>query len=401
MQYFSIIGYVSVLMGLTVPLLWLLHLKGLSRPTPPKQAGGVRQWLCHIALAVALLAYLFAFVNSRTYVNRIQLDQRAEIAAVQAKLDEARKAAEQSRSGEVAQIRFAEDAAGDYLDAGGMDSADLKYMEKVNQAVEPAWKKNKKQRSAGGQEDESLDSLVGGQAGSKAVALEPSVEENAVMMKASDKAMADRLDAANLKLIRLLILLAVLFVVLDYLRRANRYAEAYLPLPLPSAWLNGISPMPPISLRPTPARRTLPEELAWLIRRGDAFVYLTNDPWAADKIPSTLPRLGKRAWPTDVLRVRSGTDEMSDDFIFETLWYGRSSFVVDTSQRVKQMLDRFNILLAERRACRAKVAQTVHVIWDCGQPPDEAWRTEFVKLAKATGLTLVVCDASHQSSVTT
>ena len=35
----------------------------------------------------------------------------------------ARKAAEEQRSGEVAQIRFAEDDADDFIDAAGMDAA--------------------------------------------------------------------------------------------------------------------------------------------------------------------------------------------------------------------------------------------------------------------------------------
>ena len=150
MNYFSTIGYLSVLLGLTVPVLWFLYFTQRVGTTPARQ-GGLQRWSCLVALGVALVAAILAKVNSVTYVNRIQLDQSAEIQAVQAKLDAARKLAEKSRGGEVAQVRFAEDSSGDFMDEGGMDSADLKYMEKIRQEGEPEWKKAKKSRAAGGQ----------------------------------------------------------------------------------------------------------------------------------------------------------------------------------------------------------------------------------------------------------
>jgi len=385
LNYFSIIGYVSVVLWLVVPVLWVLHAK--LRP---------RRWLCHIALAVALLAYIFALLNSKLYVNRIQLDQSAEIAAVQAAQEEARKAAENIRGGEVAQIKFAEDSAGAFMDAGGMDASDLKTMAKLKEKAEPEWKKNKKKRAESGKQDDSIDDLIGGKTANKAAksaspadAAEPA-QERQVFMLEGDRAMANRLDGANLKLIRLLLLLAVLIVVVDYLRRANIYKEAYMPLPMPSSWLNEFSPVPTLMIRPEPARRTMPEELAWLVKRGDSFAYMTDDSAAAGQVSSSLPRFGKRHSPVDVIRVTTGDGDISDEFVFEALWYGRSSFVVDSADRASQMLNRFMDMMAARKARHAKVAQTVHIIWDCSVPLDESWQAEFVKLAKATGMSLVI-----------
>lgn len=85
-------------------------------------------------------------------------------------------------------------------------------------------------------------------------------------------AMASRLDGLNLNLTRLLIVLGVCIVVMDYLRRGNIYTEAYFPLPLPSNWVNGLTPILPEMTRPDPPRRTVPQELAWLIKRGDSDV---------------------------------------------------------------------------------------------------------------------------------
>lgn len=386
MNYFSPIGYISVLLWLLVPVLGLLYFRLRRRQ------GGLKRWLCLLALGVAATAYVLAKINSVTYVNRIQLDQSAEIAAAQARQEAAYKTAEKSRSGEVAQVRFAEDKAGDFMDAGGMDAADLKYMEKVRQSAQPDWKKEKKTRTAGGRTEDALEALGRDKEEGKALTPAPDAEEKpAVMMVAAKKAMADRLDNANLKLAKAILFLAALFVVFDYLRRANRYAEAFLPLPLPSAWVNAFSPLEPLAERPSPPRRRLSEELAWLSKRGDAFVYLTDDSRAADQVPSTLPRLGKQGWPMEVIHVKERDTSVSEDFLFEALWYGRCSFVVDSPQRIQALLGRFMVLLAERNACRAKAGQSVHIVWDCQTPPPEIWRTEGLRLLKATGFALLIC----------
>lgn len=386
MNYFSIIGYVSVLLWLLVPVLWVLYFKQRGGT-----ARGLRLWLCLVAFGVALVAAILAKVNSVTYVNRIQLDQSAEIQAVQAKQDAARKLAEKSRSGEVAQVRFAEDASGDYLDEGGMDSADLKYMEKIRASDEPEWKKAKKTRTAEGKPDDSLEAQVGGQEEKKGVASQPETEKKVVMMVSSKKVVADRLDTANLKLTRLVLLLALLFVIYDYLWRANRYGEAFLPLPVPTAWVTAFSPLPPLVEQPVPPRRTLLEELAWLAKRGDVFIYLTDDPFAAAKLPSHLPRFGKRGAPMEIIHVKAGDHLISDELIFETLWYGRASFAVDASERVETLLENFLVLLADRKACRATAAQAVHIVWHSQTPLPERWQSDGLRLLQATGFSVFVC----------
>lgn len=388
-NYFSLFGYVSVVLWILVPVLWALHVR--RRP---------RRWLAHVALAVALLAFLFAKINSVTYVGRIQLDQSAEIAAAQAKQAAARKMAEASRSDNVAKIRFAEDKAGDVMDKGGMDEADLKYMGKINSDAAPAWKQAKKARS-GAEQDDSLEAQLGGEkepAGVTGEGAGKEEEKAPLLMLEKDKDRANRLDGANLQLIRMLILVGLVLVLSDYLRRVNIYDEAYLPLPLPSAWVNALTPLPPWRVRPVPSRRTLPEELAWLIKRGDSFVYMARDPEVARQIPATLPRLGRRGWPVEVIPVPAGSDEINDRFVFETVWYGRASFVVESPDRALKMMGQFMALMAERKATRATVAQTVHIVWDGGMPLDEAWQREFAKLTRATGMSLVVCSAGPAST---
>ncbi len=379
-DYFSIIGYLSVIMWLAVPVLWVLHAK--TRP---------RKWLVHIALGVAVAAFVFAKINSRFYVNKIQIDMSEQMAEWQAKQDAKLKEAEKERSGDVADVRFVEDAAGEYLDKAGMDDSDLKYMESLNEAV-PAWKKQKRQRSATREEDDSLEALIGAKEQTEGV--EGAEVENAakapVQMPEKDKMRANTLDGLNLKITRLMILLGLVYLVGDYLHRANSYDEAYLPLPVPSTWLEGMAPAAALMKRSGTPRRSISEELAWLTNRGDSFIYMSDKPEAIEKVPEKLPGLFGKFMPKEVIRVDSRID---DKFIFESLWYGRSSFAVDSSERAIQMLGQFVAYLSERKASRARVRQTAHIIWDVTTPLSEEWQEDFAKLMKATGMTLVVCQA--------
>ncbi len=382
-NYFSLIGYLSVLLWVSVPVLWaIIRLRRNSR------------WLCSIALGVALLSFVCAKINSKTHVNRIEPDLSGQMAEMQAKDEARRKAAEDGRGEDVAQIRFAEDASGDFLDKAGMDQADLKYLESANQSSEPGWKKAKKNRSAGGQGDGDLDSMLGGEKAITGVAtdkLKEGAGPEPILMKDADMAMAHRLDGLNLTVIKVMILLAILMVIFDYLRRANIYQIASRPFPFPSAWVNGFTPIPPLVVRPLPARRSITDELAWLAKRGDSFVYVTNDRQLATGIPSSLPRLGKSRRPVEVLHVTSESGEFDDDFIFEALWFGRSCFVVDSPERAMRMLGRFRELLEQRKSVRAKVSQTAHIVWDATQPLPESQTLALSRLAKATGLSLFLC----------
>jgi len=116
---FSILGYLGVLLWLAVPLLWLLRRR--------VKAPG---WL---ALAFAVLSFVFATVNSRSHVSRIQAEA-IETSADARMLEAAKlKAVEEARGGEVADVRFAEDGAGDFIDKAGMDDADRKYLESIDE----------------------------------------------------------------------------------------------------------------------------------------------------------------------------------------------------------------------------------------------------------------------------
>ncbi len=384
-QTFSLIGYLSVLLWLGVPALWFL-----CKRFP---------WACAASLVIVLLALGLAKINSSYHVDRIAPDLSQQQKSAQELADAKRKAAEKARSEDVADVRFAEDGADDFLDKAGLDEADLKYMDKLDSQAEPEWKKAKKTRGSEEPQTGDVDDLVGGEnaiAGVKAETLEKQEEKPPILMSEAHMALAHRLDQLNLSAIKVMILLAVIMLLVDYLGRANVYALAILPLPLPSAWLAAVTPVPPVVQRPRQPRRTVSDELAWLVKRGDCFVYLTDDASSAQAIPASLPRLGKTSRPVEVLRVQESR-LIDDTFVFEALWYGRACFVVDSADRATALMRHLIDSLNKRKAARAQVRQTVHIVWDLARPLSAQEQQDIERLAKATGFSLFITRPSPSS----
>ena len=373
---FSVLGYLSVLLWLAVPLLWFLRHR-LKLPG----------WSF---LALALLAFTFATLNSRTHVSRIQ----AEVAEASpdALMQEAakRKAVEEAREGDVADIRFAEDGTEDFIDKAGMDEADSKYLESLDESKDPEWKKKKKSRGEAAEEGDDLDDMLGGEEPAEKLSTEALPEEKAssepIIMSEAYVATAQRLNSINLSASSYAILLGLILFITDYLSRANSYARASCPLPLPAAWRNAFTPLPPVVIPERP-RRSLTQELAHFARRGDAFVCFTKD---AASLPESLPTFGKSSRPIDLLRTDGS--RISDTFVFECLWYRRSCFVVDPS-RSQTLLTEILKQLELRHASRARTRHNVHLVWNLSQPPNEKDLADFERLASSTGFSLFHTDS--------
>ena len=148
-EIFSLMGYVSVALWLSVPVLWLMHI--LLRPL---------RFLGHVALGCALLAFVLGEANSRYYVSRIAVDQTEVVEKEMAARELARKQAEADRAEDAADIRFAEDAAGDRLDKAGLDDTDLAYFESFGEDAGLEEEKQTRDENAG--EDDDLEAMIGG-----------------------------------------------------------------------------------------------------------------------------------------------------------------------------------------------------------------------------------------------
>lgn len=381
-NFFNTLGYISVILWIAMPAMWFMQ----SRIKP-------RRWFVHIALLMGVVALVFANINSSSHVERIQPDQSEIIAARQAEKDAKLQAAIESRGEDVADIRFAEDDADDFIDRAGMDESDLKYMDKTEENATPTWQREKKTRSGDSGDDAGLEDLIGAEEETEGVVseeLEKAAEKAPIIMSAKDMEMANRLDSLNLSAIRIMILIALIFIIIDYLRRANVYREAYFPLPLPSSWLIAFTPVPTIHEQAPKARRSVREELEWFTKRGDTFLYLTDEPAKAAQLPDSMSKLGRKGKMTELLRVENDGEELKNEFVFEALWFGQASFVVTSSERARELLDDFAQRLEKRKIARAQVRQTVHVVWDLKEPVPESAQETFKTFASSTGFTLFV-----------
>ena len=137
---------------------------------------------------------------------------------------------------------------------------------------------------------------------------------------------ANRLDKTNLTATQVVLFLAALFVVVDYVRRLNVYREAYFPLPVPSAWADALTERPAVASHPDKPRLSLIEELQFITRRGEVFIHFTCEPSVADQVSTELPRLRRSL--ADTGGGLEQEDGLDDRFVFETLWFGRNSFVL-------------------------------------------------------------------------
>ena len=388
-EIFSQIGYLSVILWAAALLLCLVYWKKPSLI------------ICVAVLGMTIGGYTCARINSKNHVNLIQLDRSEEIAKMAALKKAKQQALLDSRGGEVAQIRFAEDGAGDFIDHAGMDDTDLKFFEK--QGIEiPEWKKEKKKRSAAGADDDSIEAAIGGEKVISGVESASTFEEKAgrepILMSEVDMVMANRLDFMNLRIAFYMIFVALLLLLVDYLRRANIYGKSSFVLPLPSSWLNALTPMPAMLSTKKRDQESVRKELNRLAKRGDSFLYLTDDPARANSLPESLTRFPLIGGQEDLIPV---TEEVENEFVFESLWYGRSSFVVSSDDRSQQLLNYVVEQLATRKNVRAKVAQTSHVVWDLKNPMSDELKRVIEELAQATGFSiLLIGDRSSNKPVT-
>ncbi|MCH7224674.1 hypothetical protein [Haloferula sp. A504] len=373
------IGYLGFALALAAVATWLVYW------------GMKKRFLVRLGFVLALAALACAKIHSATHVDRIEIDPSIQLAMMKAKQEERRQAALDLRGDEVAQIRFAEDDGEEFMDKAGLEESDLEYYDSLE---EPAWKKNKRTRSSEGEEDTSLDALIDteeAEGGADVEALEAEKGPEPILMGEEEVVAARRIDRWNGRVSLALPILGLLLLGYDYLRRANRYAEASFPLPLPSALPGSITPMPAVVERSDPPRRPVVAELAWLARRGDSFLYLADEPLKAAKALEQLQPLAAKHRRFDLLPL--GDDTIDDDFVFESLWFGRCSFVVESPDRIEALIRRFTELMQQRRKTRARVRQVAHLVWDLpGKTPGE----ELTQLAARTGFSIfLVANQSH------
>jgi len=379
-KVFGIIGYISLVMAMLVPLFWLLH--WLKKP---------KRWFVHIALFISITAFFLAKYNSTYYVNEIEEDLTEKMAAEAEKEKERRQKLQDMRSGDVADINYAESSGTDALDVGGMDKTDLRLYDlekKKKKKGDPLAGREKKKRTF--TKDNTLDATVDTTEQEEGADTEEIEKEvlPPVVLKAEQLAVADSLDILNLNMLRWFIVLSLLYLVIDYLKRGNVYEDAYCPLPIPSDCFKSVSPFNPVAELPAKRRRKMIEELDFFTHRNEPFIYLGSDKDTIRAFPEKGHRLFKSYFPMEY--ISADMDGKEIDAIFESLWYNRSSFYCDSPERSQDLILRFIELMGERKDCRAEARQIVRIVWDMKQPVSEDIITLFQLLGNKTGVSLVI-----------
>ena len=371
MDYFSLSGYASVMALVFVFTLWVVHF--LFKP---------QQIVCYLAMGMAIMAFSLGKHNSLTYVNKIQPDRSQQKAELEAKIAAEQQAVLDQRGEQVAQIRFAEDAEDEFLDRAGLDDEDLENLDNIRKELTPDWKRTKKERSASteGSEGEGMDTA----------AIEESAEPEPIVMLEADLMRANHFDYWNLQISKWCMGLGLLIILYDYIRRHNRYESAYFPLKIPSALANLVTQYPSVVDRSSKPRRSVPEELAWLTKRGDPFVYFSSNSANTKEVDEALVSFfGKKKNSLQI--IKTGTSAFTDNFAFESWWFGRSSVIVESKERSESMIGSFLDLLEGRSSTRARVRQTAHLVWDLDSPIPNEIKNRLEQLAARTGFSLLLC----------
>ncbi len=371
MDYFSLSGYASVMALVLVFTLWVIHF--IFKP---------QQIVCYLAMGMAIMAFSLGKHNSLTYINKIQPDRSQQKAELEAKIAAEQQAVLDQRGEQVAQIRFAEDAEDEFLDRAGLDDEDLENLDNIREELTPDWKREKKKRSASteGSEGEGMDTA----------AIAESAEPEPIVMLEADLMRANHFDYWNLQISKWCMGLGLLIILYDYIRRHNRYESAYFPLKIPSALTNLVTPYPSVVDRSSKPRRSVPEELTWLTKRGDPFVYFSSNSANTKEVDEALVSFfGKKKNSLQI--IKTSTSAFTDNFAFESWWFGRSSVIVESKERSESMIGSFLDLLEGRSSTRARVRQTAHLVWDLESPIPQETQTRLEQLAARTGFSLLLC----------
>ena len=371
MDYFSLSGYASVMALVLVFTLWVIHF--IFKP---------QQIVCYLAMGMAIMAFSLGKHNSLTYVNKIQPDRSQQKAELEAKIAAEQQAVLDQRGEQVAQIRFAEDAEDEFLDRAGLDDEDLENLDNIREELTPDWKREKKKRSASteGSDGEGMDTA----------AIAESAEPEPIVMLEADLMRANHFDYWNLQISKWCMGLGLLIILYDYIRRHNRYESAYFPLKIPSALTNLVTPYPSVVDRSSKPRRSVPEELTWLTKRGDPFVYFSSNSANTKEVDEALVSFfGKKKNSLQI--IKTSTSAFTDNFAFESWWFGRSSVIVESKERSESMIGSFLDLLEGRSSTRARVRQTAHLVWDLDSPIPNEIKNRLEQLAARTGFSLLLC----------
>jgi len=345
------------------------------------------------AFAILLLA-TGAFALGRwnsDNVSRIMEDRSAELAAARQRQVEARRAEARKLRSRAASIRFVEDDPDDAMDAAGYSEEELARLQadaKSAAPAEPAYRRRGKRKRDPNQIDANVPLPEG--TGEMAEVPLPRIRR----LPGADYVLANQLDLLNRFAIWLTLVMAMLVAGIEYLRRFNRTFGSILPLPIACRAIDAIWPKTRAVLlvQAGSAKRAVRDYLDCVVSKGESFILISaDDPWPRrDKLPrlELLPGV----WPLRKIIKRLDDPTCAGGFVFESAWYGRYGFVLQTAsldKPLRALLDGMLEMLRMRHHTRASARRTVHVVWDLPEAMPRETVEEMVLLCREVNFKFV------------
>jgi len=380
-EYFGVVGIASI--GAWMATLCILAACFRSRRRP-------RWYLA--AFVLSLVGIGLAKLNSHA-ISTIEIDRSQQMAELEAAEQLPKEPAPEPVAPETPTLRFAEETREEARDLAGKKANTAAPSEKgSSNATHPAssiqhpvssvyaYRERGKQKREEGKkrELEEVKDLI-------AVKKDRAVRT----MPEADVIRADRFDRLNLFFARLTPWLAIAMVVYDYLTRFNK-TQGYLPpLPIACRVIDRLFPKTH-AVRVEGSADDLRRYLADVVRKGETFLLLApRDPWTEPALPR-LPLRRWRLWPLPKVAYASGDDVDHPTFILDGLWFGRYCFVITDAAAARGLLDDLLGYLEARRAPRAAVRRTVHVVWAFDELLPDGLLERLAFLCRETNFKLVV-----------
>ncbi len=279
-------------------------------------------------------------------------------------------------------------------------------------------------------------------------ATQPSWLMPARMMQPAQQVAAKTHDAANLFVMRSVLLATLILIVLDYLGRFNKTFDYLSPFALAGRWIDKLSSKSTAvhvtGLEDHPHRlRIMGTLLDAMLRKGETFIYLgSHDPleqvdrgwfgrtwrwmglalggvvllpmlgWGLDSVMAWLVEepvfsfstiawglawtclglsllLWLRRFTARPMVYAQSSPPFSRDFLFESLYFGRHAFVITGSTLPPAVLDDLVRFLHDRRIPHARARRTVNIVWDMPSPIPPAVLHDLAWLAAQTNYKLI------------
>ena len=339
------------------------------------------------AVALALVAYFAGRLASAT-IGDIQTLQTPPPE------DPERAKTLEGMQNRAANVRFAEDSATDKLDIGGASSREMQVAGVATTQAAAAgydWRSRGKQTRDSGM-SKSLNPTEATETQPAESGEAPAVP--ARMLPEAEVFRANKLDDINLFFTRTTLVIAVLFLLIDYLLRFNQTFTRVLPLPIAGRIIDSFFPKSYLVYVSKKAGESGPGTIKSFLEKAllkhENFIYLgAEDPWASDV---TLPRLivGKKKIRIDKLICDAQITEQFRAFAFEAVWHGQGCVVCVGEEASNAMLDFAASVLCNRTLNLEPARRTVNIVWDFETPPPDVFLERLAGVCPTSNFRLFV-----------